>query len=311
MNIYYKPEDISPIRNAVVTSGTFDGVHIGHQKILKRVNEVASNMGGESVLITYWPHPRLVLYPDDTSLRLLNTFEEKAELLREQGIRHLLRIPFTKDFAQWSSETFIRRILVDIISTKKLVIGYDHRFGNNREGRFEQLKANAASYGFEVEEIPRQDVDDIGVSSTKIRQALLAGDVANAAALLGRPYIMSGRVITGEKIGRMIGFPTANVEIDSQHKLIPADGAYAVKIELAHNVYSGMLNIGYRPTVGGSRKTIEVHIFDFSETIYGDTLKIHFIQHLRSERKFNDIEALKEQLLEDKQNALAILNDKL
>ena len=311
MNIYYKPEDISPIRNAVVTSGTFDGVHIGHQKILKRVNEVASNMGGESVLITYWPHPRLVLYPDDTSLRLLNTFEEKAELLREQGIRHLLRIPFTKDFAQWSSETFIRRILVDTISTKKLVIGYDHRFGNNREGRFEQLKANAASYGFEVEEIPRQDVDDIGVSSTKIRQALLAGDVANAAALLGRPYIMSGRVITGEKIGRMIGFPTANVEIDSQHKLIPADGAYAVKIELAHNVYSGMLNIGYRPTVGGSRKTIEVHIFDFSETIYGDTLKIHFIQHLRSERKFNDIEALKEQLLEDKQNALAILNDKL
>ena len=311
MNIYYKPEDISPIRNAVVTSGTFDGVHIGHQKILKRVNEVASNMGGESVLITYWPHPRLVLYPDDTSLRLLNTFEEKAELLREQGIRHLLRIPFTKDFAQWSSETFIRRILVDIISTKKLVIGYDHRFGNNREGRFEQLKANAASYGFEVEEIPRQDVDDIGVSSTKIRQALLAGDVANAAALLGRPYIMSGRVITGEKIGRMIGFPTANVEIDSQHKLIPADGAYAVKIELAHNVYSGMLNIGYRPTVGGRRKTIEVHIFDFSETIYGDTLKIHFIQHLRSERKFNDIEALKEQLLEDKQNALAILNDKL
>ncbi|MEQ8475959.1 bifunctional riboflavin kinase/FAD synthetase [Fulvivirga sp.] len=308
MNIYHRLEDFKPLNFAVVTSGTFDGVHVGHQQILKRVNEVAKANNGESVLITYWPHPRLVLYPDDTELRLLNTFEEKADLLREQGIDHLLRIPFTKEFSQLTSEQFIQKVLIQTINTKKLVIGYDHRFGNNREGRFEQLKANSVNYGFEVEEIPKQEVDHVGVSSTKIRNSLLQGEVDQANDLLGSEYSMVGRVVKGEKIGRIIGFPTANLEIEMRHKLIPADGAYAVKVVSNRTTYNGMLNIGYRPTVNGKVKSIEVHIFDFANDIYGENLKILFVKRIRAEQKFADIEALKTQLEIDKKESLKILN---
>ncbi|MEQ8244011.1 bifunctional riboflavin kinase/FAD synthetase [Fulvivirga sp.] len=308
MNIYHRLEDFKPLNFAVVTSGTFDGVHVGHQQILKRVNEVAKANNGESVLITYWPHPRLVLYPDDTELRLLNTFEEKADLLREQGIDHLLRIPFTKEFSQLTSEQFIQKVLIQTINTKKLVIGYDHRFGNNREGRFEQLKANSVNYGFEVEEIPKQEVDHVGVSSTKIRNSLLQGEVDQANDLLGSEYSMVGRVVKGEKIGRIIGFPTANLEIEMRHKLIPADGAYAVKVVSNRTTYNGMLNIGYRPTVNGKVKSIEVHIFDFANDIYGENLKILFVKRIRAEQKFADIETLKTQLEIDKKESLKILN---
>ncbi|MTI39117.1 bifunctional riboflavin kinase/FAD synthetase [Fulvivirga lutimaris] len=308
MNIYHRLEDFKPLDFAVVTSGTFDGVHVGHQQILKRVNEVAKANNGESVLITYWPHPRLVLYPDDTELRLLNTFEEKADLLRDQGIDHLLRIPFTKEFSQLTSEQFIQKVLIQTINTKKLVIGYDHRFGNNREGRFEQLKANSVNYGFEVEEIPKQEVDHVGVSSTKIRNSLLQGEVDLANDLLGSEYSMIGRVIKGEKIGRIIGFPTANLEIEMRHKLIPADGAYAVKVVSNRTTFNGMLNIGYRPTVNGKVKSIEVHIFDFVNDIYGENLKILFVKRIRAEQKFADIDALKSQLAIDKKESLKILN---
>ncbi len=308
MKIYHGIEDFKPLDFAVVTSGTFDGVHFGHQTILKRVTQIAKKNNGESVLITYWPHPRLVLYPDDTDLKLLNTFEEKAELIREQGIDHLLRIPFTKEFSKLSSEEFIQNILVHSISTKKLVIGYDHRFGNNREGRFEQLKANSAKYGFEVEEIPKQEIEHVGVSSTKIRQALFAGEVDKACDLLGKEYTVSGRVVKGEKIGRMIGFPTANLEVDAEHKLIPADGAYAVTAQIQSKEYKAMLNIGIRPTVGGTSKTIEVHIFDFNDDLYGENVKVSFRKRLRAEKKFPDVEALKEQLTEDRKNAQKILN---
>ena len=308
MNIYHRLEDFKSLDFAVVTSGTFDGVHIGHQQILKRVNEVAKANNGESVLITYWPHPRLVLYPDDTDLKLLNTFEEKADLLRDQGIDHLLRIPFTKEFSQLTSEQFIQKVLVETINTKKLVIGYDHRFGNNREGRFEQLKINSINYGFDVEEIPKQEVDHVGVSSTKIRNSLLKGEVDLANDLLGSEYSIVGRVIKGEKIGRIIGFPTANLEIETPHKLIPADGAYAVKVLSNRTVYNGMLNIGYRPTVNGKVKSIEVHIFDFSNEIYGESLKILFVKRIREEKKFSDIEALKAQLKIDEKASLRILN---
>ncbi|MEQ8924724.1 MAG: bifunctional riboflavin kinase/FAD synthetase [Fulvivirga sp.] len=311
MNIYHKLEDFKPLDYAVVTSGTFDGVHIGHQKILARVNEIARKNNGESVLITFWPHPRLVLYPDDSTLKLLNTFEEKAELLREQGIDHLLRIPFTKEFSKLSSEEFIQKVLVDTIATKKLVIGYDHRFGNNREGRFEQLKANSSRYGFDVEEISKQEVDHIGVSSTKIRQSLFNGEVHIARDLLGSDYSITGRVVKGEKIGRIIGFPTANLEIDSKHKLIPADGSYAVIVNIDHSQHKGMMNIGYRPTVNGKTKTIEVHIFDFDKDIYGESLKVSFKKMIREEKKFEDIESLKFQLELDKKIALTILNDSL
>jgi riboflavin kinase/FMN adenylyltransferase len=307
MKIYHHLDDFSPLPSAVVTSGTFDGVHLGHQKILTRLKEVAQKFNGETVVLTFWPHPRLVLYPDDNSLKLLNTFEEKAELIKEQGIQHLVRIPFTKEFSILSSLDFITQILVKTIGTKKLVIGYDHRFGHNREGSFEELRINGPRYGFDVEEIPRQDVDHVVVSSTKIRHALELGDVYTANQLLGKSYLLSGRVIKGDKIGRLIGFPTANLEVDSQHKLIPADGIYAVTVTYENCEFGGMLYIGYRPTVGGSRKSIEVNIFNFNKEIYGENLTLHFRSLIRRDTKFNDLEDLRKQLEQDKIEALRIL----
>lgn len=310
MKIYYHLDDFSRLPFAVVTSGTFDGVHLGHQRILTRLKEVAQKYGGETVVITFWPHPRLVLYPDDNSLRLLNTFEEKAELIKEQGIQHLVRIPFTREFSNLSSVEFITKILVETIGTKKLVIGYDHRFGHNREGSFEELKLNGPRYGFDVEEIPRQDVDHVAVSSTKIRHALEQGDIVTANQLLGKPYLLTGRVIKGDKIGRLIGFPTANLEIDSQLKLIPADGIYAVTVRHGNVKHGGMLYIGYRPTIGGSHKSIEVNIFNFDSDIYGESLTLHIHTLIRMDTRFNDLDDLRKQLEHDKQEALRILKIK-
>ena len=307
MKIYHGIEDFIRLKNAVVTSGTFDGVHVGHSKILSRLREIAEATGGETVVITFWPHPRLVLHPEDTSLRLLNTFEEKAELLKAEGIQHLIRIPFTKEFSQLTSEQFITDILVKTIGTKTLVIGYDHHFGKNREGSFEQLKANGPKYGFEVEEIPRQVVDHVGVSSTKIRNALEQGDVITATHCLGHHYSITGRVVMGDKLGRMLGFPTANIEIDTFYKLIPADGIYAATVTYAHEEKQGMLYIGNRPTINGLKRNIEVHIFDFSKEIYGDSLTVHFHQLIRTDIKFNDLEELKRQLHLDKVAALEAL----
>jgi riboflavin kinase / FMN adenylyltransferase len=307
MKIYHTLDDFAQLSCAVVTSGTFDGVHVGHQKILSRLREVAAKNQGETVVLTFWPHPRLVLYPNDTDLKLLNTFEEKAELLKEQKIKHLIRIPFTKEFSQLSSEAFITKILVEKIGTKKLVIGYDHHFGKNREGSFEQLKINGPQYGFDVEEIPPQDVDHVVVSSTAIRKALDTGDLTTANHLLGRPYSVTGRVIKGDKLGRLIGFPTANLELDSAHKLVPADGIYAVTVRHEQTTYGGMLYIGYRPTVGGNRKSIEVNIFEFDKEIYGESITVNFHQLIRGDSTFNDLEELKEQLKKDKQQTLTIL----
>lgn len=308
MKIYHGIEDFVRLNYAVVTSGTFDGVHVGHQKILSRLQETASKNNGETVVLTYWPHPRLVLHPEDTSLKLLNTFEEKAELLKAQGIQHLVRIPFTKEFSQLSSEEFITQIIVQTIGTKKLVIGHDHHFGKNREGSFEQLKLNGPKYGFEVEEIPRQDVDHIGVSSTKIRKALEEGDIETATHFLGNPYSITGRVVMGDKLGRILGYPTANIEIDTAYKLIPADAIYAVTIQYEHQRFKGMLYIGNRPTVQGIKRNIEVNIFDFSKDIYGESLTIYFHKLIRRDTKFNDLEELKNQLHLDQAEALKILN---
>jgi len=310
MKIYHSIDDFTKLTNAIVTSGTFDGVHIGHQRILERLKEVAEKFKGETVVITFWPHPRLVLYPDDNSLRVLNTFEEKAALLKEQGIQHLLRIPFTKEFSQISSQEFIENILVNQIGTKKLVIGYDHRFGKNREGSFDQLKLNGPQYGFDVEEIARQDIDNVGVSSTKIRKALLEGDIDTASHFLGRPYSISGRVVKGDKLGRVLGFPTANVDIDSHDKLIPAEGIYAVQVLYANDTYAGMLYIGNRPTVGGTKLSIEVNIFDFNKDIYGEMITIKLIAAIRKDTHFSDLEALKDQLKADKESALHVLSEK-
>lgn len=308
MKIYYSTDDFTPVKNAVVTSGTFDGVHVGHQKILRRLNEIASKISGETVVITFWPHPRHVLRPDDAGHLLLNTFEEKAALLKERGVHHLLRIPFTREFSQLSSQEFITSILVEKIGTKKLVIGYDHRFGRNREGSFEQLKVNGPQYGFEVEEIPPQDVDHVTVSSSRIRTALAEGDIATANHFLGKPYSMNGMVIKGDKLGRMLGFPTANIDVDSHLKLVPAHGIYASMVTIGSTRYKGMLYIGNRPTVDGTRTSIEVNIFEFDRDIYGENLKVDFISTLRKDTHFRDLEALKEQLTKDKAAAITALS---
>jgi riboflavin kinase / FMN adenylyltransferase len=295
------------LAHAVVTSGTFDGVHVGHQKILSRLIETARQSHGQSVVITYWPHPRMVLHPDDNSLRLLSTIEERVEALRLFGVDYLLILPFTREFAQLSSEEYIQQILINTIHTKKLVIGYDHRFGKNREGGFEYLQQNAGRYGFEVEEIPRQDVDAVGVSSSKIRTALEHGDVETATRYLGRPYSITGTVVQGKQLGRTIGFPTANVEVSEKTKLVPAQGVYAVKVKTSQGDYKGMLNIGTRPTVDGTHQTIEVHLFNFQADLYGQEISVSFVAYLRPEQKFSGVEALTLQLRQDRTLALQVL----
>ncbi|MFY0592375.1 bifunctional riboflavin kinase/FAD synthetase [Roseivirga sp.] len=299
MKIHLGTETIHEIKNAVVTAGTFDGVHKGHQQILSRLREVANAKNGQTVLITYWPHPRLVLNPHENSLLLLSTFPEKANLLEQYGIDHLVKIPFTAKFSQISPEEYVKVILSERVKTSQLIIGYDHRFGKNRSGGLEELKAFAPKYKFEVEEIPRHDIDEIGISSTKIRKALETGDVATANKYLGRSYSIAGKVVHGQKKGRSIGFPTANIVVKENYKLIPADGIYAVKVCNKYKKFDGMLNIGHRPTVGGENKTIEVNIFDFNEDIYDTEISIEFVDHIRNEVKFESLEALKHQLEED------------
>lgn len=307
MKIYEGLEDFHPISNAVVTSGTFDGVHLGHQKIIHRIREIARTIEGETVLITFWPHPRLVLYPNEHNLRLLSTFEEKANLLRQFGIDHLVTIPFTQEFSQLSSEEFIQQVLIEKIRTNVLVIGYDHRFGKNREGSFEYLRENSKSLGFDLEEISRQDVDEIGVSSTKIRKALESGDIKTATSYLGRPYELNGIVVKGQQIGRSIGFPTANIHIPNSYKLIPRDGVYAVEARVDGLPFKAMLNIGNRPTVDGTSQTVEAHLFDFQGDLYNKQITIFFREFIREERKFDSLEELKTQLSIDQKVAKSIL----
>lgn len=302
MKVYKQLSEFSPIKNAVVTTGTFDGVHIGHQKIIHRVKEIAHQIDGESVIITFHPHPRLVLFPEDNHLKILNTLPEKIKLIEASGIAHLIIIPFTKEFSRLSSVDFIQQILVDQIGTKKLVIGYDHHFGKNREGSFEHLKHYGPSYGFEVEEIPKQDINDVGVSSTKIRTALAQHHIAIANQYLGYPYAIEGIVVKGDQIGRSIGFPTANIQIQESHKLIPADGIYAVHIEWQSQTYKGMLYIGDRPTVQGSKKVIEVNIFDFDQEIYDEQIQVKLIQYIRGDQKFDSLDALKLSIQQDEIN---------
>jgi riboflavin kinase/FMN adenylyltransferase len=307
MIIYRGLDDIQPLPNAVVTSGTFDGVHRGHQTILARLTEVAQASGGESVLITYWPHPRTVVSNDSQNLKLLTTLDEKIELLDQAGVDHLIVIPFTRSFSELTSEEYVRQILIDKIGTKKLVIGYDHRFGRDREGGFDYIQAHQSEYGFEVEEIPRQDVEAVGVSSSKIRAALNEGNVHTANLFLGRPYSLTGTIVKGRQLGRTIGFPTANMQVDDPSKLIPANGVYAVSVEYAGQTLGGMLNIGFRPTVAGTNQTIETYIFDFDKDIYGEHMTLRFTEFLRPEQKFEGLPALVAQLKRDEEAARAIL----
>jgi riboflavin kinase/FMN adenylyltransferase len=301
VKVYRGIDEFENVENAVVTTGTFDGVHVGHRKILNRLGQVAENVNGESVLLTFYPHPRSVLQPE-SQIKMLNTLDEKIDLLEKAGIDNLIIHPFTKEFSRTSSVEFVRDILVNKIGTKKLVIGYDHHFGRNREGSFEHLKEFGPMYGFDVEEISALDIDEVNVSSTKIRKALEEGDVQTANTFLSYSYPLMGKVIRGEKLGRSIGYPTANIDIEESIKLIPANGVYAVKVKVEGEQFSGMLNIGVRPTVSQSqKKSVEVNIFDFDRDIYDEEITVEFIQRIRNEKKFNSGEELAEQLKQDKE----------
>jgi len=297
-------------KNPVVTIGTFDGVHLGHQKVIARLKEFARKHNGESVIFTFHPHPRLVTAPNEGNLRLLTTIEEKKQLFEKSGIDHLIVYPFTKTFSELSYSSFVKNILVDKLKTRCLVVGYDHRFGKNREGSFEYLKECAKSYNFKIEKLDALLIDEAHVSSTRIRNALEDGDVEQANKFLGYRFTLHGTVVEGQRVGRKMGFPTANIEASDPHKLIPGYGVYAVEIILSGEKYGGMLNIGTRPTFNNNadNRSIEVHIFNFSGDIYNKEITLIFEAKIRNEKKFSGPEALVEQLKKDKETALEILS---
>lgn len=302
MKVYTDIESFKRLNHAVVTPGTFDGVHWGHQRILSRLKEIATKSGGESVVLTFHPHPRMVLYGEDSNLRLLTTLEEKTELLRQSGIDHFIIHPFTRDFAKTNVVEYVRDLLIGKIGMQQLVIGYDHHFGRHREGNLESLQALAPQYNFQIEEIPAQEISEVNVSSTKIRQALDTGNVETANKYLGYKYSLCGHVVHGEKLGRTLGFPTANLAIDNPYKLIPAVGVYAVKVHTDQGDYNGMLNIGHRPTFNedADLKTLEVHLLQFEGDLYGRRITISFAERIRQEKKFDNPSDLKIQLELDK-----------
>ena len=290
MQIYHRITEFPPLKRPIVTIGTFDGVHLGHQKIIERLKELAILADGEVLLLTFHPHPRKVLYPEQKDLQLLSTLDEKTLLLEKYGIQNLVIQEFTKEFAQIDHETFIREVLVEKIGVHTLVVGYDHQFGKDRKGSFKELKQLAPKYGFKVEEIPEQDINEIAISSTRIRKALLHGDVKDASHLLGYDYQVSGKVVKGKQLGRTLGFPTANLEPYDTDKLIPAMGVYAVVVEVFGNSYKGVLSIGNRPTFDNGERSIEVNIFDFDSDIYGENITIVFKEYLRGDLKFNSVD---------------------
>ncbi|MDQ1769935.1 bifunctional riboflavin kinase/FAD synthetase [Labilibaculum sp. A4] len=308
MKIYTDLKDFSAI-NPVVTIGTFDGVHLGHRKVIRRLQELAQKVNGETVIFTFYPHPRLVLNTEDNGLRLINTLEEKKVLLEAAGIDHLVVYPFTKEFSKLTYVEFVEKILVKQLGMKYLVVGYDHRFGHNREGKYEDLKVFADQLNFKIE---RQDVlnmDAINVSSTKIRNAIADGDIQMANKYLGYRFFIKGDVVNGKKLGHTIGFPTANIDPQESYKLVPKDGVYAVKVDVDDKRYLGMLNIGVRPTVNNQldNRSIEVHILDFNQDIYFKNITIHFYQRIRNEQFFASLDELKAQLAKDKLEVISLL----
>lgn len=285
----------------VVTAGTFDGVHQGHKTILRQLVETAKDIEGTPVVITYEPHPRQVLpHRAGDDVRILTTLEEKLVLLEQEGVAAVLVIPFTLEFSQWTSQQYIKDVMQDALQVHTLVIGYDHRFGRNREGSFQYLQAHAAELGFAVREIPRHDVDAVGVSSTRTRHALMDGDLHIANRYLGRPYALTGTVVKGDQIGRTLGFPTANMAINHKDKLIPAHGVYGCRVTLANGKrYIGAMNIGYRPAVGGRTLQVETYILDFDGSLYDQDITVELYYYLRNEWNFPNLEALTEQINKD------------
>ena len=292
---------------AVITIGTFDGVHIGHKIILERLINDARIHNRVAAVLTFFPHPRMVLQKD-TDLKLLNTIEEKERILEDLGIDYLIIQPFTKTFSRLSATAFVRDVLVNALHTKKVIIGYDHRFGRNRNANINDLIAFGNALDFEVEEIPAQEIEAVAVSSTKIRNALLEGDVATANSYLGYDYMLTGQVVKGKGLGKELGFPTANLRIPESYKLIPKNGVYAVRSKLGGKVVSGMMNIGVNPTVDGREQSIEIHFFDFEEDLYDQTIQVDILDWIREEQKFNSLEELKVQLGRDMETARNVIS---
>ncbi|MFK5972511.1 MAG: bifunctional riboflavin kinase/FAD synthetase [Flavobacteriaceae bacterium] len=293
--------------STAITIGTFDGVHIGHRKILERLIKNTGSSNLKSTLLTFFPHPRMVLQKD-TDIKLLNTIGEKTRILKALGLDYLIVHPFTKEFSRLSATEFVRDILVNSLQVKKIVIGYDHRFGRNRNANITDLRAFGNTLEFEVEEIPAQEIDDISVSSTKIRKALEEGDIKRANQYLGYHYMLTGTVKKGKSLGKKIDFPTANLHIAEHYKLVPKNGVYVVKSKIDGRTVYGMMNIGYNPTVSGTEKSIEIHFFDFDKDLYGDEIQIDIIDRLRDEQKFESVEALRNQLYKDKKTSLSLIS---
>ena len=313
MTVYTNIQDLPIFNHSVITIGTFDGVHYGHQQILELMKSAAKQVNGETVIITFHPHPRKIIGTNKAPIFLLNTLEEKINLLEKYGIDHLVIIPFTEKFAQQTEEDYISDFLVNTFHPHTIIIGHDHRFGKDRTGDFQLLADKALEWGYQVKEIPGYMLNNITISSTKIREALLKGDIENAHDLLSYDYYFTGKVVKGNQLGRTIGYPTANIEMIDENKLIPCNGVYSVLVtneKLKINQQGGMMNIGYRPTVEGNTRTIEVNLFDFDQSLYDEMLTITLKKYLRSEVKFSGLDELKKQLEKDKQAALDSLKGK-
>lgn len=324
MKIYRSLEEFTSLDNAIVTIGTFDGVHVGHQKILKKLIDCAKENQCESVLLTFFPHPRLIINPNDESLRLINDIEEKVHQLAIAGLDHLIITPFTRDFSNQTAEEYIRNVLVNKLGTKVIIIGYDHHFGKDRKGNIKDLIELSNIFDFQVKEIPKQDIEDVAVSSTQIREALIKGNIETANKYLGYTFQLTGTVIKGDQIGRQIGFPTANIHVHEEHKLIPAYGIYAVEVEIYPTVSTicsgeyidpkpakkayGMCYIGTRPTVDGMNRKIEVNLLDFADDLYHKTIRINFYKHIRGDERYDSLAELQAQIKIDEQNIRAYFN---
>lgn len=296
----------SKAQPTAITIGTFDGVHIGHRTILARITNNAKRLGLKSLVLTFFPHPRMVLQKD-SDIKLLNTLDEKIQILENQGLDFLIIHPFSRDFSRLSATEFVRDILVNKLGVKKIVIGYDHRFGRNRTASISDLITFGNTFDFEVEEISAKEIDDVSVSSTKIRKALAEGDIETANTYLGYRYLLTGKIKKGKGLGRQLNFPTANLQIEESYKLIPKNGSYVVQSHIHGTKTFGMMNIGFNPTVSGTEKTIEINFFDFSEDIYNEKIQIEIIARLRDEYKFESVDALKAQLMKDKETSLSII----
>ena len=299
--------DYKLLSNSVVTIGTFDGVHVGHKKIIKRLVQIAEKENLQAIVLTFFPHPRMVVQKD-TTIKMLNTIDEKNNLMETEGVDHLVVKKFTKEFSRLSAQDYVRDILVDTLHVKHIIIGYDHHFGRNRTANINDLKAFGELYGFKVTEISAQEIDEVTVSSTKIRKALLDGDIKTANTFLGYNFMLTGIVIKGKGLGKQLKFPTANISIKESYKLIPKNGVYVVKAKIEDAVVFGMMNIGTNPTVDGKVQSIEVHFFDFSKDIYGLQLEVEILERLRDEQKFGSLDDLKDQLAKDLINSKQFLN---